>query len=322
MEDSRQAITTGVVLMLAGTLCASFADAALKSVASDYAAPQVLLIAALLSIGLTFLANGRGGVRRVVHTGAPRAMAVRAAATVVAAIGFYNAFVLIPFAEVFLFIGAMPLMAAALSGPILGERVSGRVWAVLGIGFVGLICLYPGFLATEGWAGHAYAALGSVAGTLSVVVSRHIGRHDTHSLAQVFFPQLAVALVMALFLPGVLRPMSSGDVALIVCYSILLFSGRWIMVIVARLLPAWLTLQLLNLQFVWMVAIGSLLFGESVGLNVYLGAGLVILAGMILSRQEIVRKVDAVALADADGHHGSALGRGAAMVRFAARAAK
>ena len=42
--------------------------------------------------------------------------------------------------------GCYPLLVAALSGPILGERVGWRRWAAIGVGFVGiLIILQPGF---------------------------------------------------------------------------------------------------------------------------------------------------------------------------------
>jgi drug/metabolite transporter (DMT)-like permease len=38
-----------------------------------------------------------------------------------------------------------PLLVAALSGPILGERVGWRRWAAIGVGFIGvLVILQPG----------------------------------------------------------------------------------------------------------------------------------------------------------------------------------
>jgi drug/metabolite transporter (DMT)-like permease len=322
MESSRHAILTGVVLMVIGTLFASGADAALKAVATDYAAPQVLLIAAIMSMMLTLGVNFRGGVGRVVHTGAPVAMAGRCGATVVAAVGFYNAFVLIPFAQVFLFIGAMPLMAAVLSGWILGERAGGRNWLVLGIGFLGLLCLVPTMDTEPYRTGHLYAAVGSLAGTLSVVLSRHIGRHETHSLAQVFLPQLAVAGVMLILLPSVVHPMTQGDFLLVCFYAVMLFCARWILVIVARMLPAWLTLQLLNMQFVWMVALGTLVFHETTGPLVFLGAALIICAGMILARQEMAKCLPSRQDPDKSLQMSSSLRQGAALVRHAALATK
>ncbi len=289
IPEGRTAILAGVGLMFLGTLFASGADAALKSVASDYAAPQVLVIAAVLSIGLTLFANIGHGFRRVVQTGAPIAMAARAGATVVAATGFYQAFVRLPFAEVFLFIGAMPLLAAVLSALFLREPVSVRGWLVLGIGFAGLFCIFPITQSSAHWTGFGFAGLGSVAGTVSVVLARHIARHNTHSLAQVFLPQLGLGLVMLVQAPFVYAPMTSGDFARVCLYATLVFGARWTMVIVARLLPAWMTLQLLSVQFVWMVGLGFLLFDEQPTVQVYLGAALIVVAGALLARQELAK---------------------------------
>ncbi len=308
--------------MVIGTLCASGADAALKAVASEYAAPQVLLIAALMSVGLTLAANRRAPLVRVVHTGAPWAMLARSVATVCAGVGFYQAFALIPFAEVFLFIGAMPLMAAGLSGLILGERPGLRVWGILGIGFVGLFCLFPTLNSGVVWSGHLAAASGSLAGTVSVLLSRYIGRYETHSLAQVFLPQCLMAVVMALIWPFVAQSMVWADFGMICLYAGLVFCARWIMVIVARLLPTWLTLQLLNIQFIWMVLIGVLIFGEATRLMVFVGAGLIILAGVLLARQEMRKVAPSGPQAGAGTTPHSALHQGATLVRHAARAGR
>lgn len=308
--------------MIVGTLCASGADATLKAVAAHYAAPQVLLIAAIVSLTLTVAANRGAPLARVVHTGAPWAMTGRSVATVIAAVSFYQAFVLIPFAQVFLFIGAMPLMAAVLSSLILGERPDAPVWGFLGIGFLGLLCLFPTITAPSDIAGHGFAALGSLSGTVSVVLSRRIAWRDTHSLAQVFLPQLALAFSMVLIWPFVSRPMAISDVALVCLYASLVFCSRWIMVIVAQMLPAWLTLQLLNMQFVWMVGIGLLVFGETTEISVFFGAGLIILASLLLARREITHSATRPSPAPAGMPDGAALLQGALPVSQTARAGR
>lgn len=283
-----RAVPLGVALMVVATMTASGADAALKAVAVDYEAPQILFISALFAMGLTLLANGSGGMDRVSRTEAPWAMGLRACATILAAVGFYQAFVRLPFADVFLFIGIMPLLAAALSGPILGERVGLRVWAVLSLGLLGMAFLFAKG-PTDDLIGYGFAFLGSGAGTLSVVLSRHIARRNTHSLAQVFLPQFAMAVVMGLWLPFVWKPMQGADFLLVALYAALVFGGRWIMVIVARLIPTWLSLQILNLQFVWMVALGYAVFGETTPVTTMIGAGLILVSGVLLARDEIQR---------------------------------
>ena len=65
----------------------------------------------------------------------------------------------------------------------------------------------------------------------------------------------------------------------VVYYAALLFAARWVLVAALKLLPAFVVTPLMNLQFVWMVAIGAIAFGEETGPGVLLGAALLILAG-------------------------------------------
>lgn len=283
-----QALWAGVGLMVLATFCASGADAVIKTLSQGFAAPQILAIAASASLFLTLLANHRRPRAEMWQTGAPRAMGLRALATIGAALGFYKALALLPFAEVFLFIGLMPLMAGVFSGPILGERPSAAVWAALGLGLCGLFLLFP-FRPSGLQPGHGFALLGAGFGTLSVVLCRYIARHETATLAQVFWPQAALAAAMLALWPSVALPMTPGDIGLALLYAVLVFAGRWILAAVAARLPAWLSLQLMNLQFLWMLAFGALLFAERVGPEVLAGAGLIVLAGLIGLKGEMRR---------------------------------
>ncbi|MEM6497697.1 MAG: DMT family transporter, partial [Pseudomonadota bacterium] len=208
----------------------------------------------------------------------PRAMAVRTVATVLGTLAFFYAFHLLPFAEVFVFIALIPLMAALASGPILGEHVSWRAWLALMLGSLGLASLFPSGLGAIGL-GHMIAFVAALMGATSMVASRFIGQRETNLLAQVFYPNLTLGIVMALALPFVFKPMSAEHLLWAVGYAALLFGARWVLVGALKLLPAYVVTPLINLQFIWMVILGIALFGERPGAEVYIGAGLMILAG-------------------------------------------
>jgi S-adenosylmethionine uptake transporter len=89
-------------------------------------------------------------------------------------------------------------------------------------------------------------------------------------------------VVMAAILPFVFKPMPLTDLGLAVAYAALLFGARWLLVIALRLLPAYTATPLMNLQFVWMVLIGLVFFGEVPGSNVFLGAAIVVASGVYL----------------------------------------
>jgi len=212
-------------------------------------------------------------------------MGLRAAATVLGSLAFYYAFHLLAFAEVFIFIALIPLLAALLSGPVLGEGVRGPVWGALGIGAFGMICLFPGGVSSIS-AGHWIALAAVLLGTVSMVTSRYIGRRESNLLAQVFYPNLALGVVMCAALPFVFEPMSLRDISWAVGYAVLLFAARWVLVAALQALPAYVVTPLMNMQFIWMVVIGALAFDEMPGPGVYLGAVIVIAAGLWLLRDQ------------------------------------
>ena len=69
---------------------------------------------------------------------------------------------------------------------------------------------------------------------------------------------------------------------LLALYTLFLLATRWLMVMVVRLIPAHVALQIGNIQFVWMVLVGHFVFGERTGANVWIGAGLVVASGLWL----------------------------------------
>ena len=227
---------------------------------------------------LSFLANRRGQTPRNMRTTCPRAMMVRVLATVAGTVAFFYAFRLLPFAEVFLFIALIPLFAALMSGPVLGETIRPQIWIALSLGAVGVMCLFPHGVSSVG-PGHLVALAAVLLGTISMVASRYIGQRDDNLLAQVFYPNLALMIVMGFALPFVFQPMGATDFAWALAYAVLLFGARWVLVAALKLLPAYIVTPLMNLQFLWMVAIGIVMFGEIPGGMVFVGAAIIICAG-------------------------------------------
>ncbi|MBB97730.1 MAG: hypothetical protein CML68_24420 [Rhodobacteraceae bacterium] len=269
----------GLVVLYTGFI--SSADAITKLIAGGYAAPQMYALSGLIVMGLSLLADRHPSQRQGLRTARPGAMAVRSGATVVAAVAFFHAFRLLPFAEVFLFIGMMPLLAGLMSGPILGEHVRPAAWVALAVGFAGILCLFPSGLGAI-TAGHGWACLASVSGTLSMVMARRIGRSERNALAQVFYPNAALCATMAMALPFVWQPMPLQDLGWVAAYAGVLFLARWVLVVALRMLAAYAVTPLMNLQFVWMVVLGALVFGEVPAPGIYLGVMIVVGSSLFL----------------------------------------
>lgn len=277
----------GLVVLYTGLI--ALADGITKALAAGYAAPQMYALSAAVVVALSLAAARLKPERESLRTLCPGAMALRAGFTVLATISFFLAFRHLPFADVFLFIGLMPLFAALLAGPVLSERVSPAAWGALWAGLAGLACMFPQGLAGIGF-GHVVALVAAVSGTVSILLSRHIGRRESNALAQVLYPNLALLGVMALALPFVWRPMPPADIALALAYGVALFAARWLLVLALRGLAAHAVTSLMKLQFVWMVLIGTLVFGEWPAVQTYLGAAIVIFSGLFLAYEDQLRR--------------------------------
>lgn len=279
---------TGAALVVVFTGMMAGADGITKLIAGGYEAPQLFAISAALVSGLCLLSAKRGGEAglKVASRGT---MAVRAGLTVIASIAFFQAFRLLPFADVFLFIGLIPLFAAALSGPVLGEAPRPMAWAALLLGSGGMLLLMPGGLSGM-QAGHAWALTASLSGCGSMLAARRIAKIERVPLAQVFWPNVALMVAMGAALPFVWKPMGLADLAWIGAYAAMLFGARYVSAEALRLLPAHVAMPLMNLQFVWMVAIGMVAFGEIPAPGTVLGATLVVASGLWLIAEEQITR--------------------------------
>lgn len=276
---------TGGLLIVLYTGMMAGADGITKLIAGGFEAPQLFAISAALVAGYCVIAARRGGAEAGLRVRSRGPMAVRAGLTVIASVAFFQAFRLLPFADVFLFIGLIPLFAAALSGPVLGESPRPAAWAALLLGSGGMLLLMPGGLSGL-QAGHLWALTAALTGCGSMLAARHIARVERVPLAQVFWPNLALMVAMGLALPFVWKPMGLADIGWIAGYALLLFGARYVSAEALRLLPAHVAMPLMNLQFVWMVAIGMIGFGEIPAPGTVLGVTLVIASGLWLIAEE------------------------------------
>ncbi|MEP4035639.1 DMT family transporter [Pseudophaeobacter sp.] len=308
----------GALMIVGYTGFVSSADGIIKLLAGGYEAAQIYVISggavALLSVlvswGCISREAARGKMRTMGsaplerqvspsgqaaqtgiipwRTACPRAMTLRSFAALLGAICFFYAFRLLPFAQVFLFIGLMPLLAGVMSGLILKERISFWAWISLGLGFVGVLFLFPsGVSSVSG--GHVLALSGAAWGTFSMVMARYISRYDTNLLPQVFYPNLLLCLAMMPLLPFVWQPMPLSDLVWVLGYAVLLFAARWLAVSALRLLPAYVVTPLMNLQFVWMLTIGAWIFGEMPSQGTWIGGCIVIGSGVFLLWGQVLR---------------------------------
>ncbi|HEU4681050.1 MAG TPA: DMT family transporter [Gemmatimonadales bacterium] len=93
-----------------------------------------------------------------------------------------------------------PIFVALLSGPLLGERVGGRIALAIGLGFAGIVAVVRPSLEIA-LPVAAVATLGAGFYALAMIWLRRIGPGETHEAIVLHFSLVALAITVALALP-------------------------------------------------------------------------------------------------------------------------
>ena len=133
----------GIWLMIATTFVFAMQDGISRHLAGEYNVWMVVMIRYwfFAAFVVAIAARARGGIAAAARTSQPGIQVVRAlllaAEICVAVLGF----TILGLVESHAVFTCYPLLVAALSGPILGERVGWRRWAAIGVGFVGVLII-------------------------------------------------------------------------------------------------------------------------------------------------------------------------------------
>ncbi len=270
----------GILLMIATTLVFAGQDALSRHLAGEYNVLMVVMIRywffALFVIALA--ARQAGGLRRAAATRQPLLQIARGLLLAGEICLMVLAFVLLGLAETHAVFAAYPLIVAALSGPVLGERVGWRRWAAIGVGFVGiLIILQPGRGALQP---AALVPLAAAAGfALYSLLTRYAARQDGAAVS-FFWTGTVGAVAMTLAGVWVWEPMAPADwgfMAALCCTAVL---GHWLLIRTYEVAEASAVQPFAYFQLVWVSALGVTLFDERIAPNVILGGAVVVAAGL------------------------------------------
>jgi len=113
-----------------------------------------------------------------------------------------------------LVVGIQPLLTAALSGPLLGERVSGRQWGglLLGLAGVGLVVREKLSIDAEHLIGIGYAVAALIGITLGTLYQkRHGGGMDLRSGTAIQYAATALVLAVAAPLTETMQVQWTGE---------------------------------------------------------------------------------------------------------------
>ncbi len=271
---------SGILLMILTMFVFASQDGISRHLASTYNAQLVVMVRYwfFAIFVLWFTGRSEGGVKAVASSpvmGLQILRGVVLAVEIWVAILSFTYMGLIASHAIF---ACYPLMIAALSGPILGEQVGWRRWMAIGIGFVGLlIVLEPG------------AGVFSIAAVLPFIsallfavyglLNRYVARTDGTNTSFFWTGTVGAALATVVGIWS-WENMSRPDWLWMAILCISGALGHWLLIKCYELAEASVLQPFAYFHLVFVTLIGITIFGETVSLQIALGSGMVITAGL------------------------------------------
>ena len=277
---SEQNNRLGILLMCLTTFVFAMQDGISRHLASEYNVYLVVMIRYWFFAAFVVALSARrpGGLRKAASSKHPVLQCIRGALLALEIIVTVLAFTLLGLTETHAIFICYPLMIAALSGPILGEKVGWRRWSAIGIGMVGvLIILQPGVGV------FAPAAIIPLIGALMFAVyglmTRYVAAADG-SAVSFFYTGTVGMVVMTAIGIWYWEPISPQNWLWmgILCLSGVL--GHWLLIKTYDHAEASAVQPFAYLQLPFAAALGMLAFGETLRMNVAIGAAIVVGAGL------------------------------------------
>lgn len=276
----RNNVPLGVALMLATTLVFAAQDGISRHLAGTYNTWLVVMIRYWFFAAFVVVIAGRqaGGVRNAARTEQPLLQIFRglllAAEICIAVYGF----TLLGLVESHAVFACYPLLIAALSGPVLGERVGWRRWLAIALGFVGvLIILQPGSGVFDPVA--VIPLVSALMFALYGLLTRFAARKDP-TATSFFYTGTAGAVVMTAAGIWFWEPMSGPDYGWMLALCLTGVGGHWLLIKCYEVAEASAVQPFAYFQLVFASLVGLVVFNEVLRTNVIVGAMLIVGAGV------------------------------------------
>ncbi|MCF3592555.1 DMT family transporter [Rhodobacteraceae bacterium LMO-12] len=270
----------GILLMVATTFVFSMQDGISRHLAGEYNVLMVVTIRYWFFAAFVVAIASRkaGGVGAAAATSQPIVQILRGALLALEICVMVLAFTLLGLIESHAVFTCYPLLVAALSGPVLGEHVGWRRWVAIGIGFIGvLIILQPGFGVFSPYALVPLAA--ALMFALYGLLTRYVARRDSAATSFFWTGVVGATLLTPLGL-WFWEPMTGPDWGWMGVLCITGAMGHWLLIRAYEVAEASAVQPFAYLQLVFAAGLGVSVFSEDIRLNVVLGAGIIVAAGL------------------------------------------
>jgi drug/metabolite transporter (DMT)-like permease len=287
-SHQRAARLTGIALMCGAVACFAFLDTTAKYLSLSMGTLQIVWARYTGGFLFPLLVSNPWTRPGLIRTTRPVLQIGRSMLLLGSTLCNFAALRYLQLDEAIALVFSTPFFVAALSGPMLGERVRWRRWTAIAVGFVGVVVI-----ARPGAGTFQPAALLSLAAAvfyaLYSIITRILARTDDNDTT-LFYSNLVGAVALLPVVPFVwTTPTDPLVIALMVASGAMGSAGHYLLIAAHRLAPAAVLSPFIYTEIVLVIALGFLVFGDVPNRWTLTGGAIVVGSGLYIIHRE--RKV-------------------------------
>jgi drug/metabolite transporter (DMT)-like permease len=273
--------------MIAAVAAFSLMDALLKLLSAHYPPMQVATLRGATSLPFTLLPVLLAGRLADLRPRRWPMHLLRGALTVVVLGGFIYAVRALSLANAYALFLSAPLIVAALSVPILKERINWRNWLAILVGLGGVLTMLRPTASGLSTFGTLAALVGATAYACSALAVRVLTRTDTTVSVVFWSVSLMTVFAAAVAAPGWVA-IEHGHWKWLLALGVLAATGQYLLTEAFRSAPPSIVTPFEYTALLWGVAIDRVVWHVLPSARVCFGGGIVIASGLYLIWHERV----------------------------------
>lgn len=272
--------TKGIWLMVAAVFCFALQDGFSRHLAGSYNTLMVVMVRYwVFAAFVTLLALRRPeGLRSAIRSSRLGAHVLRSVLLVSEICAIVYGYTLIGLIESHAVFAICPLLVVALSGPVLGEKLSWQRWVAVGVGMAGVIIILRPGSGVFSWP--ALLPLISALFFATYSVLTRLTTRDEPTFPAFFWPAIIGAAIMTVIGLPQWQPIVGTDALFLAVYAAISILSHWLLLKCYEAAEASSVQPFAYLQIVFVSIIGITVYGETLALPVVLGAALIVAAGI------------------------------------------
>ncbi|MDR3300448.1 MAG: DMT family transporter [Candidatus Accumulibacter sp.] len=273
----------GIALVLAAMLLFAVHDTLSKYLTQYYPVTQLLWIRYLVHAGAMLVIFAPRMRLNLVKARRPRLQIVRALLLVALSFLFMNSLRFLPLGDATAINFIAPLLATALSAPLLGEKVETRNWAAVFLGFCGvLVIIRPGSAMLQLAA--LLPFLSACCSSFFQIITRKF-KGSENPVTTHFITGLTGAVITGLICwQSSWTSPTPTHAFLMICQGFSVSIGHYLLIEVFQRIGPAVAAPFTYTQLVWAMLSGLVIFGEIPDTGTLIGSLIIVASGIYLAR--------------------------------------